>query len=38
MKETLDDTKLKRIVVRKPGTVRLTARCSNYGYGFCCCA
>jgi hypothetical protein len=30
-------TNLKKIVVRKPGAVRLTARCSNYCYGNCCC-
>ena len=28
---------LKRIVVRNAGPVRLTARCSNYCYGNCCC-
>ena len=28
---------LKKIVIRKPGAVRLTARCSNYCYGHCCC-
>jgi len=28
---------MKKIVVRKPGSVRLTARCSNYCYGNCCC-
>ena len=28
---------MKRIVVRKPGSVRLTANCSNYGYGLCSC-
>jgi len=28
---------MKKIVVRKPGAVRLTARCSNYCYGNCCC-
>ena len=28
---------MKKIVVRKAGTVRLTARCSNYCYGMCCC-
>jgi len=27
----------KKIVVRKPGAVRLTALCTNYGYGNCCC-
>jgi hypothetical protein len=31
------EQKLKRIAVRKPGSVRLTARCSNYCYGMCCC-
>lgn len=30
-------TTMKKIVVRKPGAVRLTARCSNYCYGNCCC-
>jgi hypothetical protein len=30
-------TEMKKIVVRKPGAVRLTARCSNYCYGNCCC-
>jgi hypothetical protein len=28
---------MKKIVVRKSGAVRLTARCSNYCYGNCCC-
>ncbi len=28
---------LKKIVVRKAGTVRLTAMCSNYCYGCCSC-
>jgi hypothetical protein len=28
---------MKRIVVRKPGSVRLTSMCANYGYGYCCC-
>jgi hypothetical protein len=27
---------MKKITVRKAGTVRLTARCSNYCYGMCC--
>ena len=30
-------SQMKTIVVRKPGSVRLTARCSNYCYGNCCC-
>jgi hypothetical protein len=30
-------THMKKIIVRKAGTVRLTARCSNYCYGNCCC-
>ena len=30
-------TQMKTIVVRKPGSVRLTARCNNYCYGNCCC-
>lgn len=28
----------KKIVVRKPGAVRLTALCTQYGYNNCCCA
>jgi hypothetical protein len=28
---------LKRIVVHKPGAVRLTRMCSNYCYGNCSC-
>jgi len=28
---------MKKIVVRKPGAVRLTAMCNQYGYGCCCC-
>ena len=28
---------LKKIIVRKAGTVRLTAMCSNYCYGCCSC-
>ena len=37
MKETTEKTTMRRIVVRKTGSVRLTARCSNYCYGNCCC-
>ena len=37
MKETRKNTAMRRIVVRKTGSVRLTARCSNYCYGNCCC-
>ncbi|MDG6105519.1 hypothetical protein Daura_13775 [Dactylosporangium aurantiacum] len=29
---------MKKIVVRKPGAVRLTRLCNNYCYGMCCCA
>lgn len=36
-KTTTPPTKMKKIIVRKPGSVRLTARCSNYCYGNCCC-
>ncbi len=36
-KQTTKAPALKKIVVRKPGSVRLTARCSNYCYGNCCC-
>ncbi|MBG6137326.1 hypothetical protein IW245_003520 [Longispora fulva] len=28
---------MKKIVVRKPGSVRLTAMCNQYGYNNCCC-
>ncbi|MGQ0481583.1 MAG: hypothetical protein ACT4O0_11235 [Pseudonocardia sp.] len=34
---TIQRPTMKRIAVRKPGSVRLTARCSNYGYGMCSC-
>ncbi len=33
---TAPTTKMKKIVVRKPGTVRLTSL-SCYCYGCCCC-
>ncbi len=36
--ETGTGTGMKKIVVRKPGAVRLTRLCNNYCYGMCCCA
>lgn len=36
--ETSTTTGMKKIVVRKPGAVRLTRLCNNYCYGMCCCA
>jgi len=41
LNEAIEETKqapaMKKILVRKPGSVRLTARCSNYCYGNCSC-
>ena len=37
IEETTKAPAMKKILVRKPGSVRLTARCSNYCYGNCCC-
>lgn len=37
VKDTTKTTTMRKIVVRKTGSVRLTARCSNYCYGNCCC-
>jgi hypothetical protein len=37
MNTTLKPTGMKKIVVRKPGSVRLTTMCNQYGYCNCSC-
>jgi hypothetical protein len=37
MNKPVEAPRMRRIVVRKPGAVRLTAMCSQYGYCNCCC-
>jgi hypothetical protein len=37
MNTTVKPTSMKKIVVRKPGSVRLTTMCNQYGYCNCSC-